>query len=295
MAKLTIEVNGKEVTLVSEDVKKSLTVIGKTNKNGLKSALEKLIDYQNARQKDGDYNTALLWDELASALVGAYNANQRDVTYTKLLASENPMLSAVMQMTYEVIRVSRTTAKDTRVTLQNVTDSFLTIDLLDFKKFAKEKNKTIGHAPHQWEAQLERLNLLYLIRAGRELGDPKFNADKLDDLKDTYIMSKIARQMQLAESDISKPQLLSNTNLLRELNVVGQAILGPDFKFRSYDVAALYGAYKGSLTVGKSKDGKYAKVSTPSTRTFTTRFLIAMNCVLNGKHYCVESGQIKKR
>lgn len=294
MAKLKInDLNGNAVIIDSDEVYQELLKGGASN-YVIRNTIEEIVEFQNEMQEHGKYKEALEWDEAVQYLVALYTGNAKYQAYKEFLDSDNPLLSAVMKMTIDVIKVSSSTDKKTRITSQKVVDSSIPIDLVDFEKRAREDHQVHLGYSRGWLPQIERLNYIYTIRAGRELGDPKYDAQNLTKLHDNYIMSKVAKDLAVNEADVSRPQLLSNRQLLRELNEIGQKMFGPEFKFNSHDVSALYGSYKGGLQVGKSKDGNYAKITVPSTRKMVERVMIACNRVFNDGRYRVESSQFKK-
>lgn len=226
-----------------------------------------------------DYNTAILEERFAdarkldsdiAAKVSEYTATSRLVCFEDCKATENPMLTAVLALTFPTIAAKDEKVDETGDTVvRYIVDAEKPIDLLKLHKHCG----SIG-ADKQWVYMAEKMNFSLTARRANELGvDPK-------KINDSYAMSAIAKEYDLGKNPAS------NTNLLKTLQTVVTAMLGKDkdgkeYKATSHDVNYLLAVY--------SKKGKKAlSVSCANHNYFRNYLATICHRIVTGKTYDVE-------
>lgn len=225
-----------------------------------------------------EYNTAILEERFADARkldndiaekVSKYVADSRIVCFEDCKATENPMLTAVMALTFPAIAAKDEKTDEAGTTVRTIVDTEKPIDLLKLHKHCG----SIG-ADKQWVYMAEKMNFALTARRANELGvDPT-------KINDSYAMSAISKQYDLGKNPAS------NTNLLKTLQLVVTAMLGKDnegkeYKATSHDVNYLLAVY--------SKKGKKAlSVSCANHNYFRNYLAIICHRIVTGKSYDVE-------
>ena len=173
-------------------------------------------------------------------LVSDYNKLSRYESYREFMSSEKPLETAILTLSLPSFKVRTLTNDEGVVTGMDVNNADgnlntveKTIDLLDFDKYsgwmlANRKG---------WQYELERFNQLMCLKVALELGLAK---GKLDKIKKTYFLTKVAEKIECGETPTS------NTQALKALQGVIDAIIFDDdgngknkYKATSHDIAYL--------------------------------------------------------
>ena len=158
-------------------------------------------------------------DEKIQKAVKEYASLKETCVFNECKASDDPMLEAIKRLNYTVICVKdEKKDADDQAVLQKVDEKFKDIDLAKLHKkcgsIGKDKN---------WIYILEHFNCLLTMRAAQDLGlDPK-------EVNDSYAMNKLSREINLGKNPVS------NTNIVKTLQKVVNAMIGEEFKATSHD------------------------------------------------------------
>lgn len=211
-----------------------------------KTLEEKLTELRkNAEDAANQYNKEMLaskFDDAAKTdarlkkIVEEYAQEQMDDVFIHCRSSENPMFEACRILTYPIIRVKDVSVDGTELKKREIVDADKQIDLAKLHKFCDG----IGHDT-SWIFKLEKFNMLLTAQVAQNLGiDPKT-------VHDSYAMNSISKDIDLGKNPTS------NTNLLKTLTTIIQAMIGEDYKPISRDVKYLQYIYgkkgKSALTV----------------------------------------------
>ena len=203
--------------------------------------------------------------------VNEYTAESKKICYAKCEESGNPMKTAIEEFFFPSIRVKVTEDKETGAILRSIQDCVKPIDLGNLHK----KLGGIG-ADKKWIYVVEKLNYLLTVRAAQRVGATIKS--------DAYVMDEISKAIDMGKNP------LSNTNILKTLQVVITAMLGEEYKATSHDVNYLIDVY--------ANDNKKSKTSITAANHATLRGYLKKVCyriLTNGKGYDVETREIKEK
>lgn len=212
-----------------------------SSKPELRTMAESLAAVYNDAILDGNFNpvieviaednkeTAMAVREAMEFIVNKYTSIARTECFDALKATDNPMLEAVKQLTYQTIRiVDKPGKKDGEAPKTSIEDSEKPIDLLKLHKYVGGDG--IG-ADKNWAYKVEKLNFLMTAQKAIDLGiDPKA-------VHDSYAMSEISRDIDLGKTPTSK------TNILKTVQAIVTAMVGEEYKATSHDVNFLMSVY----------------------------------------------------
>ena len=188
----------------------------------IRTNLEEMVSKYNelnwsgkAKQKD---LTDL--DGKIQTAVKDYTAIKENIVLNECKAAEDPMLEAVTRLSFKTICVKdeKSGSADAQIVTRKVEEKDKNIDLLKLHNkcgsIGKEKN---------WVYIVEHFNCLLTMRAAQNLGlDPK-------EVNDSYAMNKLSREVDLGKNPVS------NTNIVKTLQKVVNAMIGEDYKATSHD------------------------------------------------------------
>lgn len=186
-------------------------------------------------QKYNEYNQEKRYDKLAAVNddidqhVKDYQAFAWKECSLMLSHCEDPMLAAVKQLNYKVIRIvdGKASGIDADIPVRSIEEVERPINLLQLHKDVKGG---IG-VNKQWNYEVEKLNFLLTVQTAKDLGiDPK-------EINDSYAMSQIAREINMGKTPTS------NTNLLKTIQRIVTAMIGEGYKATSHDVNFLHKIY----------------------------------------------------
>lgn len=208
-----------------------------TTKEELRKNAEELCKMYNDFVQNGNFEESMKVNDEMEQVVNEYTSIARKECFDAIKATENPMITAVKQLTFQTIRIRDTKQGDEKVPVRVIEDIDRPIDML---KLHKETEGGIG-AEKDWAYKIEKLNFLLTAQKAKDLGiNPK-------EVNDSFAMTDIARQIDMGKSPTSK------TNILKTLNVVIQAMIGEEYKAVSHDVNFLMSIFsrknRAALTV----------------------------------------------
>lgn len=176
-----------------------------------------------------------------------YDAFVLQQLYARLNATEDPILSAITEFTYDT-KKSREVKTDGIATALEIVDVTKRINLLAFCK-------QVEGADTMWQYDAQKLNKALALRAANEL---KLDKTAVDTLKSTFQM-----HTSVAKDKVTAPT--SNNQIIKMLqNIVDKIVYDDDgsnknkYKVTSHDVAHLLMTYaqrdsKNALAVRVSK------------------------------------------
>lgn len=251
----------------SEEIEK----IGKIeDKAVLRLTAENLCLIYNEAIQTGSFNLAKPIEEAITEAVNRYTQLSREECYKAVLATEDPMYSAVLQLTFPSIRAKDNKEGDEKIPVRVIEDIEKAIDLAALHKRA---NGGIGKDKN-WIRIGEKLNFVLTAAKAVDLGiDPK-------EINDSYAMSEIAHSIDLGRTPCSK------TNILRTLQTVVTAMIGEEYKATSHDVNFLLSIF--------SKKGRAALSVNCANHKFMRSYLAEIcHRIVTGKTYTVEYKKAK--
>lgn len=210
-------------------------------------------------------------------LVSEYSDKAKDECYKALIESKNPMVEACTQMTYEVIKTQDKSEKGIFMR-REVVNRNANIDLLDLHRRAA-KEGGIGVNPH-WVYMIEKLNFLMAVKVGQSVADKKWGKKEVLETLKRYKMQEQSREFQFSANP------LSNTQILKTLTNIVQAMIGEEFKPITHDLNFLKEVY----SKGKSDN----TLQLPNHKTFALRLMKICNNCITHSGYEANTNLIKK-
>ena len=253
-------------------------LMNKGSMEEIKVAVEELVKEQNGLFTEEKVAEAYKLNSTIEDLVNRYTNLARTSCFNALLATEDPMKAAVLQLVYQSIRVKETEDKETGVITRDVIDVDKDIDLLALNKKAKDG---IG-ADKLWYHKLQKLNYLLAVSVGQSIGDPRWETKNLTKISDSFVMSDIAKGLEFGKTPTS------NTQMLKTLTGIVQSMIGEEYKPTSHDVAFLRECYS-------RKDRKAKSVQMPNHRTFCLLMRDVCNNCITKTGYEGNSKAVKKQ
>lgn len=229
----------------------------------------------NVKASVCEYNEAFQGGEIEKALklkasiadaVNEYTSKAREACFADLKESGNPMMGAIEQLTYSTITTKERKDKEDKAAIPvlEVIEKERPIDLMKLDKYCGG----IG-ADGNWIHLAQKFNFLLTAQKAKDLGiDPKA-------VNDSYTMSSIARDLDMGKTPTSK------TGLLKSLQAVVSAMVGPEYKATSHDVAYMMSVY--------SKKGKQAlAVSCANHKNFVGYMAAICHRIVKNETYIIE-------
>lgn len=185
------------------------------------------------RTKDTKQEDIIAINNETEKKIGEYVATAKEKCFEECKATEDPMLHAVKVLSYPVIRIADKKDNDTGLITRSVSDSAKDINLFELHKYCGGIGKD-----DKWVYKLEKFNCLLTAKKAKDLGlDPK-------KVYNSYAMNEISRAIDLGATPTS------NTQILKNLQVIVDSMIGDNYKATSHDVSYLTSIY--------SKKGKKA-------------------------------------
>lgn len=227
--------------------------------------------------KDGNVK-AVSVREIMDQSVNEYTAIAREECFNALKATDDPMLEAVKVLEFATIKVVdkkeeiEVNGGKVKIPVVKIDDTTKFIDPLKLHKFVGGSG--IGK-DEKWMYMIEKLNFLMTARVCKELNtDPK-------ELNDSYAMKDISKSIDLGKS------VTSNTNLLKSLQKVVNAMIGDEYHALSHDVNFLNRVY--------CRKGKKALSVVCANHKYMRQYVmeICHRIVMNEKGYVTEFKTVK--
>lgn len=194
-------------------------------------------------------------DEELKTLKKDYNAISKKLTFEQLGAD---MLEAIKLNRYPVARWKDVGESGSTVKTRVREDGDEQFDLYDFDVHHGQ----LASHDKKWVRMAENFNMLCCMKAASDIG-----MKDVSKISDDYFMSKMAAQAKLSEQDASVANPISNTQMLKWLQQVVDAIVYEEkdgknaYKVLTYDVNWLERVYgqkdkrnKLTMKVAKHKD-----------------------------------------
>ena len=244
-----------------------------TKKAELRELVEAQVKNYNDAIQNGKYEEAMKADEAITQTVNEYTSIAREECFEECMKAENPMLEAVIRLTFATIGVKDSKKGDEKIPVRELIDKDKAIDLL---KLHKAVDGGIG-VDKNWSHIAEKLNFLLTAQKAVDLG---VKPEKLKEIHDSYAMSEIAKQFDMGKTPTSK------TNLLKTLQTVITAMLGEEIKATSHDVNFL-------LSVYARKNRKALTVTCANHKYFRGYLAEICNHIVTGNDYEVDYKRAK--
>lgn len=201
---------------------------------GLKASVEEKVKLFNAAMGEDKADEIIKLDKEISDEIAEYATHAKMVCFEDCAATGDAMMEAVKRLSYQIIRTKDENVEGAAYPRRVVEEKDKAIDLIALDKYVEGG---IGK-DKQWRHIAQKMNYLMTIRVCKKLKvDPK-------KVSDTYEMSEIASAIEMGKT------LDSNTQMLKTLNTLIAAMIGPEYKALSHDV--------GYLTEIYSKKGRAA-------------------------------------
>lgn len=213
-------------------------------------AIEKSIDEaikvinQNITNNDMQgYNSSL---ETLKSFEKEYDVAMQRRLYTQFGNEPQPVISALKQFQYDVIRHKEITNDEKQLVKIERSVKKVNVDLLKMCQYLNLNT--------DWQYAVEKFNQLMCIRAGQEL---KMSKDEIEKMSQSYFMHKINEEIKVGKTPIS------NNQLTKKLQEIIDEIL-PDneekpYRCNSHDLAYIIMTYakkgKSALSLAVSKHG----------------------------------------
>ncbi len=223
----------------------------------------KVLSYNDTAQNGNAAEATKIANDIDD-LIAEYTGIARQMVFDELKATENPMIEAIKRLTFMTIAVKDEKSGDAKIPVRTVIDREKPINLAELHKYCGG----IGHDKN-WVHMVQKLNCLLTAQVCIDLGiDPK-------DVNDSYAMSTVAAEIDLGKNPTSK------TNMLKTLNTIVTAMIGPDYKAVPQDVNYLHKVYT-------NKTRKGLVVSCANHKNFTGYIAEICHRIVTGKVYGVE-------
>ena len=196
--------------------------------------------------------------------VGEYVATAKEKCFEECKATEDPMLYAVKTLSFPIIRITDKKDNETGLVTRSVTDSAKNINLFELHKYCGGIGKD-----DKWVYKLEKFNCVLTAKKAKDLGiDPKR-------INDSYAMNEISKSIDLGSNPCS------NTQILKTLQSIVDAMVGDSYKATSHDVNYLNSVY--------SKKGKKALAVACANHRYLCDYLARIcHRIVTGASYEVE-------
>lgn len=173
----------------------------------LRAEIDALVKEYNDAAEFGEKRRMQKLDKDTDDKVKEYNAECEAECFAKLLAAEDPMKAAALELTFAGI-----STKDPKNEDRKVVDVTLRINPLRLHKKSKDtKNVGIGH-DDLWWAKSERLNMLFTASVATKLSAADKSGTKLDftRIKDTIAMKEESAKLTATEEDARDDHILAS-------------------------------------------------------------------------------------
>lgn len=178
-----------------------------------------------------------------AGLVEKYNWHSESAKIMQIADAEDPMLEAVKVLEFTRVSVQEKTQNVGGGTLHFIAykTTQKRLDLPKCAKYCKENEVAFGKSP-DWFHTIEKLCCILTLAHAKELGVPAEQIAKIDD---SFIMSKVARDVQLAAEDPSNPNPLSKSQIAKNLGLILAQMVGDAYHADTRDSAFLKMCFAG--------------------------------------------------
>lgn len=168
-------------------------------------------------------------------LVERYNFNSESAKLRQIATSDDPALEAVKILAYTKVSVSERVTDLGGGILRSYQfkTSSKRLDLLKCSTYCKQQKVTFGKAP-DWYPTIEKFCCVLTLEHAKALGIP---ATEIATIDASFLMSKIARDVQLAAEDPEHPNPLSKTQMSKNLTLILTKLIGDAYHADTRDAA----------------------------------------------------------
>lgn len=248
-----------------------------------RATLESQIKEFNELNQSGKYDQARALREKIDENEADCIATGWNICKNTLKGEDDPMIAAINQLTYRSIRVKETKQKEVKDPILGIEEIDRPINLLQLHQAVPGG---IGY-DKSWAYKIEKFNFLMTARVIREMfpdgkeGDKKA-AEALKTMHSSFAMSQTARSIDMGE------KITSNAEVLKALQEVVTAMIGPGKKALTHDVRYLDRVYT-------KKDRAALKVNCADHRFMRRICSEICHRILTGKVYEVGYKAIKAK
>ena len=262
----------------------------------IEQAVRKQVREYNTAYADGKFDEVKKINAETEKEISNYAEIAQMLCFDECAGAENPMIAAVLTLSYPVITIRDKVEGDGEVkTLKrefvedengNLT-KYKTIDLLKFERYVKDRT---GHgigADPKWSFMIERLNLLFALDCAVGLGKGQ---EFIDEMKDCYAINEASKEINFGVKDPKAGTPISNTGLLKAVSAVVTAMIGEEYgkKALTHDVKF--------LKIASAKKSKKALTIQCANHKFMRSYLAEVcNRIITGGVYDVEYKKVKAK
>lgn len=222
------------------------------SKPNLRTKAETLAIYRNTATTMNAGDIVNRIDNAMPEVINLYTALAKRECYDELFATDDPLLAAVRKLSFPTIKdkKSRVGEDGEKIEVVEIQDIEKRINLYDLHKSAPDG---VG-ADKKWIYMVERLNFYFVGHIAKQLGI------KLTDLDDSYAMSKLAAEIDMGKTPLSK------NNIGKTFQNVLNAMFGDtsgikvSTKHINYILIVYAKEGKASLTVACRNKRKFADI-----------------------------------
>jgi len=245
--------------------------------------MSKTVLEQSAERLNGfvnDYNKAFLAKSFEAIKEAEENLNKELKAYKKaacdavlyrLKGTENPVLEAVKQLTYEVFRTKMVKDDNGNDRGIELVPTDARIDLVKVCEYCE--------LPTVWKYKVEKLALLLAVRAAREL---KIPASEIKAMNYKFKMDELARKVDMGETPDS------NTQITKEIQMIMDEVLPGLGKANAHDAAYMW--------MASTRAGREAKcIKVADARMAHRLFAEVANRIVTKGRYTVDYKMVKEK
>lgn len=207
-------------------------------------------------------------------VVEYYKTVSCKLTYDAARASAEPLKYAILTYFYKGIKVKESANRQTHTVEQKIVDTDIPIDLGDLYVSLSKVGVQVGKNAH-WIDKAQYLNACVTKRVANDIG-ATVNMDQ-------FLLSKIAREMDMGKNPAS------NTQLMKTMQELVDQMIGTEYKAISHDVNMVREVFSKNNV--KSKTG----IKTASHKDLYEILKKVMYRILTDGVYTVESKNISKK
>ena len=247
----------------------------------IKAEIEANISAYNEAYVNEDFNAISAAETTQDELEKEYAALAEKVCYKSLKETDKPMLEAIKQYGYDVLRhkdiksIEKIVVDGEEKSITKVVRELVVKEKqIDLIKFDNYGDKTSSVNP-MWRYELQSVNQLFCIRTAQDLGIP-FKPQ-------SYFMDKVARRIEDGETPVSNTAMLEAVQNLVDM-VIYEAQDDKDknkYRVNSRDITAIIKQYTKS---GKTRLG----IATAKHSYFASIIGKVLYRVVSGEQYTLE-------
>lgn len=239
----------------------------------IKSSIEEKIKaYNEALLDNKPFDVVSKIDTDIKDGIKEYTTLARDVCFDEIAMAENPMVEAAKRLNFETIAVKDEKKTEDKIFVRVLTVKDKKINLLELNKYI---SGGIGN-DKSWNLMIEKFNLMLTIKRAIDLG-----IKDITTINDSFFISRAAKDIEMGKNPVS------NTNMLKTLTKVIQAMMGEEYKPLTHDVNFLNSVYS-------KKSKKDLTITCANTRHFVNYILEVCHRIVTNGHYDVEYKKAKK-